>query len=100
MEYITNTVFVTGTGRPTKEDAITSVYQVLSLSLIVDSKTNIIVDASCNSVMDMTSDFIRGILIGHNLITEIYDIEQEIKSRFFGLVKKALIVAVKDAHNR
>ena len=50
--------------------------------------------------MDMTSDFIRGILIGHNLITEIYDIEQEIKSRFFGLVKKALIVAVKDAHNR
>ncbi|MCT4620543.1 MAG: DUF3870 domain-containing protein [Marinisporobacter sp.] len=100
MHYEPSTIFVTGRGKPAKDDVITNVYQVFTLSLIVDTKTDIIVDANVNSVMEMTSDFIRGILTEYNLITEICDIENEIKCRFFGLVQKALIVALKDAYNK
>jgi hypothetical protein len=38
--------------------------------------------------------------VRRNLETGIEDIVDEVRSRFFGLVQKSLLVALKDAHNR
>lgn len=70
------------------------------MSLIVDRNTSVIVDATCNTARDMTMDFIRSILIGHNLATDVEQIASQIRNRFFGLAQKPLLVALKDAHNR
>jgi len=48
----------------------------------------------------MTKEFIRSLLVRGNLETGIEDIVAEVQSRFFGLVQKSLVVALKDAHNR
>jgi hypothetical protein len=48
----------------------------------------------------MTENFIRLLLVGKNLATGVDEMVQEIRQRFFGLVQKTLIVALKDAHNR
>ena len=100
MEYTSNTIFITGQAKPSKEDAISTVYNVFFLSFIVDKETDIIVDVTCNTVRTMTQDFIRSLLIGQNLANGIDGMVQDIQQRFFGLVQKTLIVALKDAHNR
>lgn len=98
--YNVNSVFITGTAKPSNEDAIKNVYQVFSLSLIVDTRTDQIVDSSCTAVMNMTNNFIRSMLIGRNLVTEINETVEEIRGRFMALVQKTLIVALRDAQNR
>jgi len=100
MEYDRGTVFVTGLAKPANEDPISVLYHVFFLSLIVDKETDTIVDATCNSARKMTEDFIREMLVGRNLSEDIDSIVQEIHQRFFGLVQKTLIVALKDARNR
>lgn len=100
MEYSKSTIFVTGIAKPVKDDPVTSLYEVFFISLIIDKSNDRITNAACNSASPMTEDFIRSLVIGRNILTEIEAMAQEIRSRFFGLLQKALIVALKDAHNR
>lgn len=100
MIYSKNMIFITGQARPIKDDVINNVYQVLSFGLVIDRNTDIIVDVDCTTVMDLTKNFIREILVGRNFVTDINYIELEIKERFFGLIQKPLIVSLKDANNR
>ena len=100
MEYDETTVFVTGVSKLAQGDPIASMYDVFFLSAIVDLKTDIIVDVTCNTASDMTRDFVRSILIGGNMSSGVEDMVQKLRDRFFGLVQKPLIVALKDAHNR
>jgi hypothetical protein len=99
MAYTKSTVFVTGVSKPNKDDPITSVYNVFFVSAIVDEETDAIVDVTCNAASEMTREFIRSLIVGNNLLDGMEDIVREIRSRFFGLVQKPLIVALKDAHN-
>jgi hypothetical protein len=99
LEYADNTVFVTGVAKPSKDDPIASMYEVFFLSLVVDRDSGIIVDATCNTAREMTKDFIRSLLVRRNLAEGVDGMVGEIRRRFFGLAQKALIVALKDAHN-
>ena len=100
MEYDETTVFVTGVSKLAQGDPIASMYDVFFLSAVVDLKTDIIVDVTCNTASDMTRDFVRSILIGGNMSSGVEDMVKKLRDRFFGLVQKPLIVALKDAHNR
>lgn len=100
MHYTENMILVTGQSKPVKEDVITSTYPVFSVCLIVDKETDRIVDAGCTTAMDETREFVRQMLCGKNLVTDLERMRSEIKSRFFALLQKALVVAVKDAQNR
>ncbi|MDY2647590.1 MAG: DUF3870 domain-containing protein [Pyramidobacter porci] len=100
MEYNDSTIFLTGQARPGKEDAISTVYSVFSLCLFIDTKTDCIVNVACTTVMDETEDFIRKLLLGKNIVTELEAMIVSLRQRFFALVQKTLIVALKDAQNR
>lgn len=100
MEYGKDTVFITGVAKPTKDDPIASTYEVFFISLIIDKTTDQIVNVACNTASNMTEDFIRSLLIGRTIVGDLEVIEEEIRSRFFGLIHKALIVSLKDAYNR
>ena len=100
MEYSKSTVFVTGIAKPGKDDPVTSLYDVFFISLVINKDTDIVVNATCNTASPMTEDFIRSLVINRNILTEMELMVQEIRCRFFGLLQKALIVALKDAHNR
>lgn len=94
------TVFLTGHAKPVKDDAINAVYQVFSLSLIVDTRDDMIVDVGCTMVMDKSESFIRALLTGRNLLTDMDSMQEQIKTRFFTLAQKPVLVALKDAQNR
>src|SRR5215469_14229697 len=100
VEYGPSTVLVTGVAKISQDDPIASSYEVFFVSLVVDRETGVIVDSTCNTARDMTKEFIRSLLVRGNLETGIEDIVAEVQSRFFGLVQKSLVVALKDAHNR
>ena len=100
VEYGPDTILVTGVAKISKDDPISSSYDVFFVSLVVDRETGVIVDATCNTARDMTKEFIRSLMIRRNLETGLEDIVGEVRSRFFGLVQKSLLVALKDAHNR
>lgn len=98
MIYPKDSVFVTGIAKAGKDDGISSMFQNLSLVLIVDGN-NRIIDAGCTMLMAETVNFIRQILIGHDLAGDLTEITEEIRSRFFALSQKALIAALYDAQN-
>lgn len=100
MEYAKSTVFVTGVAKPSKDDPVASTYEVFFISCIVDRSTDIIINVACNTASNMTGDFIRSLFVGRNLVTEVETMVQDVRCRFFGLLQKALIVSLKDAHNR
>jgi hypothetical protein len=100
MIYNRNTVFVTGQARPGKDDVITHTYEVFSLCLVIDKDTDMIADVSCNAVMPMTGDFVSQLLTGKDLVLELDEMIDAIQTRFFALMQKPLIAALKDAQNR
>lgn len=100
MEYAPNTILVTGVAKVSKDDPIASSYNVFFVTLILERDSGLVVDVTCNTARDMTKEFIRSIVVGRSLMTGLDEIIEELRTRFFGLVQKSLIVALKDAHNR
>lgn len=92
-------VFVAGIAKPGKEDSISSVYQNLSLGLVVDCTTDQILDLGCSMVMEETVYFVRQLLVGKNLVRDMKEMVELLRTRFFALSQKALIAALYDAQN-
>ncbi|MBF8984270.1 DUF3870 domain-containing protein [Lutibacter sp. B2] len=100
MTYEKSTVYMIGTSRINSNDPITATFDFLFVGIIVDKDTDIIVDFTCNMVKEVTSNFIKSLLVEYNFIDEIDEIINEIKTRFYGMAQKAVIAAVKDARNK
>lgn len=100
MKYTDTTVFLTGQATPSKDDAITTIYQIFSLSLLVETKTDCIVNLVCTTAMEETQEFLRQIICGRNLVTDMDVMVEELKKRFLALMQKTFIVALKDAQNK
>ena len=100
MIHSDTSVLVTGHAKPVKDDAINIVYQVFSLSLIIETKTDCILDLACTTVMEESEDFIRSMLCRKNIVTDMDGLMEQIRRRFLTQAQKPLIVALKDAQNR
>ncbi|MBE6066299.1 MAG: DUF3870 domain-containing protein [Clostridium lundense] len=100
MKYEKNTIYITGISHSNSSDPITVQYSVFFLGVIINKDTSQIVDIACNAISPITVEFIKSIIIEHNIINDIQKIICEIQERFFGTSQKALIVALKDVHNK
>lgn len=100
MEYSDTTIFVTGHAKPSKDDAIHAVYQVFSLSLIIETADNRIIDVACTTVMGKSEDFVRSLFCGRNIVTDMDYLQEQIRKRFLSVAQKPMLVALKDAQNR
>lgn len=100
MNYDKNTIYITGIAKSNNTDPITIMYNCFFLGVIVNRDDGTILDISCNTISNVTMDFIRSILIGYNLLNDLEKMINEIHERFLGTAQKALVVALKDAHNK
>ncbi|WDV46875.1 DUF3870 domain-containing protein [Clostridiaceae bacterium M8S5] len=100
MLYDKNTIYILGTAKISKTDPITALYDIFFIGLVVKKDNSEIIDATCNMVKDATTDFIRSMLIGYNLVKDIDKIVKEVNTRFYGMAQKAVIASVKDARNK
>ena len=95
-----DTLLVVGHARPAKEDAINLTYGEFYLALVLDRKTGCILDAECNTILDLPRSFVQGLLVGCCLPTDLPSLEQSIRSRYFALTQRPLIACLRDASNR
>lgn len=100
MNYDKNTIYITGISRANNTDPITIMYNCFFLGVIVNRDNGTIVDITCNTISNITTDFIRSIFVGYNLVTDLEKMIDEVHERFLGTAQKALVVALKDAYNK
>ena len=98
--YKENTILVVGQAKPSKEDAIYNLHGEFYISLVLNRESGEILDMDCNTILEVTKNFVASMLIGKSLKTDVAILEKEIKNRYFALTQKPLIACIKDAHNR
>ena len=54
----------------------------------------------CNTIVGVTAEFVRQLLVGKRLPEDLPTLEREIRARYFALRQKPLVAALKDASNR
>ncbi|MDA5107985.1 DUF3870 domain-containing protein [Brevibacillus sp. LEMMJ03] len=95
-----HTIFCTGYARLPDGMAAKNLYGVMGVGFEIDPETDKIVNASCTFVTNMCNDFIKSILVGHDLKNGVDLPIQTFEKRYFGLGKKAIVSAIRDAYNQ
>ena len=98
--YENNTILVVGQAQPSKDDAIYNLHGEFYISLVLDRESGRILDMDCNTILEVTKNFVASMLIGKSIRDDVKALELEIKERYFALTQKPLIACIKDAHNR
>ena len=86
-----NTILVVGQAKPSKEDAIYNLHGEFYISLIVERDTGKILELDCNTILEVTKQFVASMFVGKSLRTDVPLIEKEIRERYFALTQKPLI---------
>lgn len=100
VKYPEKAVLVVGQAKPSRADAIYQTHGEFYISLVMERDTGRILDMTCNTILDVTAEFVRDMLIGKRLPEDLPVLETEIRTRYFALTQKPLIACLKDAANR
>ena len=94
--YGPNTILAAGMSR-----ALNSAEsELLLLVLILDRDSGRILDAECNIILGINSDYIASLLVGRNFYQELDEIILSIQQQYFGPGQRALIVCLNDAYSK
>jgi hypothetical protein len=77
-----------------------NLYGAMGIGLELDPETHYILNTSATFVTNMCSGFLNDILVGHCLKEGIDGPIVQFEKRFYGLGKKAVISAIRDAYNQ
>lgn len=92
-------VFVVGYGNLPANCVLKDEHSMIVLSVLVNTKTNIILDATVNTINSLSISFITAQMIGKNLIKDADEIIEEL-SRYQAPAQRSLIVAFKATIDR
>ena len=70
-----NTILVVGQAKPSKEDAIYNLHGEFYISLIVERDTGKILELDCNTILEVTMQFVASMFVGKSLRTDVPDRE-------------------------
>lgn len=94
-----DTIYIVGDAQSPSNNPITQHFSSFFIGLVVDTSNDKIVEAACSSTVDLTSDFVSSIFIGHSIFAS-EEIGDEIRYRYFGSSQKTLLAAFKDAQKK
>lgn len=100
MRFAEDTILVVGQAKPSRSDAIYQTHGEFYLTLVLQRETGRIVDAECNTILPLTREFARELLVGAYLVEDLPELEARVRARYFALTQKPLIACLKDAANR
>ena len=100
MNYPQNTLYVVGNSKSQQNNPITQLYGQFFIGFIVDKTTGQILDAECNSIIEITKKFIEDILIGESLMDDYDNVRNKVLQRYLGSSQRAILVAYKDAQKK
>ncbi|WP_042476334.1 DUF3870 domain-containing protein [Bacillus ndiopicus] len=94
------TIICTGYARLPEGMAAKNLYGVMGIGFEIDSETDRIINVSSTFVTSMCSDFLQSIFVGHDMKLGLEEQIEQFENRYFALGKKAVSVAIRDAHNQ
>ncbi|MDK2822055.1 MAG: hypothetical protein PWP31_2020 [Clostridia bacterium] len=93
-------LYICGNSKCPDNSALGSLYQNFAVELVINIKTEEIVDASCVLITDLGRNFVKSLLIGRNFSKNFNEIINDIEMYYQAVPQKALISALKVALNR
>lgn len=93
-----NTYFIAGHAKLPQGMAARSLYDSITITLELDFKYGVIVDASCTLATDHGKEYIRQLLRGYSLNDGIEEIIGKIKHHYRGKAGQAIQAAIKDVY--
>lgn len=100
MEAEKKTLFFAGHARLPQGMAAQNIFESLSITVEIDARYSVILEASCTLVTDHGKAFIRNLLWGHSLRDGVDELILAIQQRYHGRASNALIAAVKDLYQQ
>ena len=98
--YGPNTILAAGMSRALNTALNSAESELLLLVLILDRDSGRILDAECNIILGINSDYIASLLVGRNFYQELDEIILSIQQQYFGPGQRALIVCLTDAYSK
>ena len=98
--YGPNTILAAGMSRALNTALNSAESELLLLVLILDRDSGRILDAECNIILGINSDYIASLLVGRNFYQKLDEIILSIQQQYFGPGQRALIVCLKDAYSK
>ena len=98
--YGKKSLYICGNSKCPANSALGSMYETFAVELVIDLETEEIIDASCILVTELGRNFVKSLLVGKNFSTEFNNILDDVEMYFHGVPQKALISALKVAHNK
>jgi hypothetical protein len=94
------TIICTGYSRLPDGMAAKNLYGVMGVGFEIDPDSDCIINASCTFVTNMCTSFITDMFVGHDLKEGLETPIETFERRYFGLGKKAIVTAMRDAYNQ
>ncbi|MBN8235255.1 DUF3870 domain-containing protein [Halobacillus kuroshimensis] len=94
------TIFVAGHAKLPAGMAANHISESLTLTLEVDRKYGVIVDASCTLATEHGRSFVKALLKGYSLQDGVEEPAAELKTGYLGKAGNALEASLKDAHKQ
>lgn len=95
-----NTVLTAGFAQIPKGTPLSEISAMVGCVLIIDADRDVICDASFTFVMDKTSEFLVGLLLGKSVADGIQEITQVVQERFLAPGQGAVLQAIRAAVER
>lgn len=92
--------FVIGESRTNADNAITSIYGSFYLAFEVDALTETVLKFNCTHTLDLTEQFLRRMFVGKNFLAIDTWLEDELKRRYGGSSRRAVLTSYRDALKR
>ncbi|MDA8351580.1 MAG: DUF3870 domain-containing protein [Firmicutes bacterium] len=93
-------VMLAGHAKLPQRMAARSVYDSLTLTVEIDPKYGVILDASCTLATQHARGFIGELLKGHSLREGAEPMTEAIQTAYHGKAQQALIAAIRDLHQQ
>lgn len=95
-----NCVLVTGHAQIPKGTALYEHYKIMDLVLIINLNDDLIVNAEFTFLTRCLNEFLKTIIIGRSLSSDLEDILEDINNNTFFPARKAVVKALQNAQDR
>ncbi|KKK37200.1 ornithine cyclodeaminase [Mesobacillus campisalis] len=92
------TMFVAGHSRLPAGMAAKNVYDTLTITVELERKYGVILEASCTLATEHGRDYIGRLLRGHSIQHGVDHLVEEVKHHYYGKATNAIVAALADLH--
>lgn len=98
--YPKNSIFIATHSKTASQNPITYAHSLLMAAFVIDPDDGKILDIEVNTVCQVTNDFIKQLVLGLSLETEMEQITHAMESRYFGDSTKAFLYLFKETRRK